>query len=177
MNARGLLVLSAVALAACGGTDEAAVEGAETTTADAGATVAPAPAADTTMAMPGATTPATGGTQTVPMTAVGASGVTGQVQVMAHGAAQTMVMVTLNAQGNSTHPGHIHQGTCDAPGTVVVPLQDVTLANGTGNSSTTLDIPTSTVANGQHIVQYHASSGDNPGAPVVCAAIPAGQAM
>ncbi|HYW13561.1 MAG TPA: hypothetical protein VE871_16490, partial [Longimicrobium sp.] len=109
----------------------------------------------------------------VTMNAVGTSGVTGQTQIMDQGGTATMVMVTLTAQGNSTHSGHIHTGTCDAPGDVVVPLQDVTLANGTGNSSSTIQVPMATVMNGQHIVAYHASSGDNPGAPVVCGTIPA----
>jgi hypothetical protein len=110
----------------------------------------------------------------VMMNAVGTSGVTGQAQFMEHGAGQTMVTVNLTAQGGSTHSGHIHTGTCDAPGAVVVPLQDVTLANGTGSSTSTIEVPLATVMNGQHIVAYHQSSGDNPGAPVVCGAIPAG---
>lgn len=168
------------ALTACGGGDEVAdgdTDGAavivDTTT---GMSTTPAP-------MPGDTgmgAQAMGGA--VVMNAVGSSGVTGQAQFMSQGEG-TMVMVNLTAQGNSTHSGHIHQGTCDAPGEVVVPLQDVTLANGAGSSSSTIQVPLATVMNGQHIVAYHASSGDNPGAPVVCGQIPAqaaggtGQAM
>jgi hypothetical protein len=158
------------ALAACGGGDDEAAEGtAETTTVavDSGAMAAPAPmSADTGMggaqAMGGA----------VMMNAVGGSGVTGQAQFTSQGA-QTMVMVNLTAQGNTTHSGHIHTGTCDAPGPVVVPLQDVTLSNGAGSSSSTIDVPLATVMNGQHIVAYHAGSGADAGAPVVCGAIPA----
>lgn len=160
------------ALAACGGGDDDAAEGtAETTVAvDSGAMTTPAPmSADTGM----------GGTQAmggaVMMNAVGGSGVTGQAQFTGQGP-QTMVMVTLTAQGNTTHSGHIHTGTCEAPGPVVVPLQDVTLANGTGSSNSTIDVPLATVMNGQHIVAYHAGSGADAGAPVVCGAIPAQQA-
>lgn len=173
MKATRLWVLTALpfALAACGGGDEVAEGGTDTTTAmpsaDSGTTMA-APMPGDTM-MTGAT--AMGGAVT--MNAVGNSGVTGQAQIMEHGTGQTMVTVNLTAQGNSTHSGHIHTGTCDAPGAVVVPLQDVTLANGTGSSSSTLEVPLATVMNGQHIVAYHESSGDNPGAPVVCGAIPA----
>ena len=59
------------------------------------------------------------------------------------------------------------------PGKVVVPLQDVTLANGSGMSSTTIPVPVATVMNGKHIVAYHEKSGSEPGGPVVCGAIPA----
>lgn len=177
MNTTRLWVLAALpfALAACGGGDDAAVEGGADTTA---ATMTDTMTGSTaTTPMPGDTgmsgTQAMGGAVT--MNAVGTSGVTGQAQIMDHGNGQTMVTVNLTAQGNSTHSGHIHTGTCEAPGDVVVPLQDITLANGTGSSSSTLSVPLSTVMNGQHIIAYHASSGDNPGAPVVCGAIPAQQ--
>jgi hypothetical protein len=151
-----------------GGDDEAAEGTAGTTVAVDSGMAAPAPMpADTGMsgaqAMGGAVT----------LNAVGGSGVTGQAQFMAQGQAQTMVTVNLTAQGNTTHSGHIHTGTCDAPGAVVVPLQDVTLANGAGSSSSTIDVPLATVMNGQHIVAYHAGSGADAGAPVVCGQIPA----
>ena len=174
MNTTRLWVLAALpfTLAACGG-DEAAEGSADgtagtmtdTVTATA-ATPAPMPADS---GMTGAQ--AMGGAVT--MNAVGNSGVTGQAQFMEHGQGQTMVTVNLTAQGNSTHSGHIHTGTCDAPGAVVVPLQDVTLASGTGSSNSTISVPLATVMNGQHIVAYHAGSGDSAGAPVVCGQIPA----
>lgn len=158
-----------LALAACGGGDDAAEGAADSTAAamDTGMT-APVPM-DTTM------TGATAMAAAVTMNAVGNSGVTGQAQFMAHGTNQTMVTITLAGQGSGTHAGHIHQGTCDAPGSVVVPLQDVTLANGTGTSTSTVDVPLGTVMNGQHIVAYHQSSGESAGPPVVCGQIPAQQ--
>jgi hypothetical protein len=176
MKTTRLWVLTAlpVAMAACGGGDDEAVEAGADTTAAAGTM------ADTTMAT--STTPMPGDTgmagaqamgSAVTMNAVGTSGVTGQAQFMEHGAGQTMVTVNLTAQGNTTHSGHIHTGTCDAPGAVVVPLQDVTLANGTGSSSSTIEVPLATVMNGQHIVAYHQGQGESAGAPVVCGAIPA----
>ena len=176
MKTTRLWVLAALpfTLAACGGGDDAA-EGTADTTAVAGTdsamttTAAPAPGDS---GMTGAQ--AMGGAVT--MNAVGNSGVTGQAQFMDHGQGQTMVTVNLTAQGGSTHSGHIHQGTCDSLGPVVAPLQDVTLANGTGSSSTTVQVPLATVMNGQHIVAYHTGSGGNPGAPAVCAQIPAQQA-
>lgn len=175
MNATRLWVLGTLplALAACGGgADETAAGGADTTAASV---------TDTTTA-PSATAPAdtpltgaqpVGGAVT--MNAVGTSGVTGQAQIMDHGGGQTMVTVNLTAQGSTTHGGHIHTGTCDAPGPPVAPLQDVTLANGTGSSTSTVDVPLATVMNGEHIIAYHQGSGDSLGAPVVCGQIPAQQ--
>jgi hypothetical protein len=161
-------------LAACGGGDDDAAEGTATDTTTAAMSM------DTAATTPMATDTGMGGAQAmggaVTMNAVGGSGVTGQAQFMEHGASETMVTITLNAQGNTTHSGHIHQGTCDSPGQVMAPLQDVTLANGTGTSSSTVPLPLATVMNGQHIVAYHQGQGESAGAPVVCAQIPAQQA-
>jgi hypothetical protein len=170
MKATRLWVLAALpfALVACGGGDEAAEETAETS-----ATTSMDSAVTTPMPMDSGMTGTTPMGNAVTMNAVGTSGVTGQATFMEHGQGQTMVTVNLTAQGNSTHSGHIHTGTCDAPGSVVVPLQDVTLANGTGSSSSTIEVPLATVMNGQHIVAYHAGSGESAGAPVVCGQIPA----
>jgi hypothetical protein len=160
-------------LAACGGGDaEGGAEGADTTAmaapTEGGATVTPAPMpADSAMA--GQSTPASA----VQMTALNNSGVTGQTQVMAHGDGETMVTVTLQGQGTGTHPGHIHSGTCDSLGPVVAPLESVTMANGTGTSTSTVKVPMATVMNGQHVVNFHAGSGENAMAPVSCGAIPA----
>lgn len=170
MKATRLWVLTALpfALGACGGGGDAANGGTDTTTAlpsaDSGVTTTTPTPADTGMAAMGSA---------VTMNAVGGSGVTGQAQFMDHGGGQTMVTVNLTGQGSSTHSGHIHTGTCDAPGQVVAPLQDVTLANGTGTSTSTVNVPLATVMNGQHIVAYHQGQGASAGAPVVCGQIPA----
>lgn len=166
-----VLAVLPLALAACGGDDAAedAADDAAAVTTDTVATTTGAP-------MPGDTgmsgAHAMGGAVT--MNAVGTSGVTGEAQFMDQNP-QTMVTVNLTAQGSSTHSGHIHTGTCASPGAVVAPLKDITLANGSGTSSTSIPVPMATVMNGQHIVAYHAGSGDNPGAPVVCGEIPAHQ--
>jgi len=176
MTRSHLWVLCALplALAACGGGgDEGAEGGADTTAAavptDGGAmatTPAPMPADS---AMAGQST----APSAVQMMALNNSGVNGQTQVMAHGEGETMVTVTLQGAGTGTHPGHIHSGTCDSLGPVVAPLESVTLANGTGTSSSTVKVPLATVMNGQHVVNFHAGSGADPMAPVVCGAIPA----
>ncbi len=177
MNAIRLCALATLplALAACGGGDDTA-GGNDTTSVlslpDSGATPAtPGAAPDTGNAMPGAQS--LGGAVT--MNAVGSSGITGQAQFMEHGQGQTMVTITLNGQGDGPRSGHIHEGTCDSPGRVVAPLLDVTLANGTGTSTTNVTIPYATAVNGQHIVAYHTGAGDNPGPPAVCGQIPAQQ--
>lgn len=171
MRSTRLWVLAALpfALTACGGGDDAAEDAAEGT-----AVVTDSVATTTGTPMPGDST--MGGSHSmgsaVTMNAVGTSGVTGEAQFMDQ-APQTMVTVNLTAQGNSTHSGHIHSGTCASPGPVVVPLNDITLSNGSGTSSTSIAVPMATVMNGQHIVAYHAGSGADPGAPVVCGEIPA----
>lgn len=172
MRSKRWWILAALpfALVACGGdeTDEVIEDPVVETDP---AVVAPMPAATDTM-MTGAT--AMGGG--VAMNPVGSSGVSGTAEVMAHGEGQTMVMVTLNgpAGASGTHAGHVHTGTCDSPGGVVAPLENVEMTNGTGTASSTVDVPMSTVMNGQHIVVYH-EAGGSPGTPVVCGALPAQQ--
>ncbi|HEX8832204.1 MAG TPA: hypothetical protein VF705_13605 [Longimicrobium sp.] len=176
MTRSHLWVLCALplALGACGGGgEEGAAGGADTTAAavpaDGGAmatTPAPMPA-DSAMASPSAAAPP------VQMMALNNSGVSGQAQVMPHGEGETMVTVTLQGPGSGTHPGHIHSGTCDSLGPVVAPLENVTMANGTGTSTSTVKVPQATVMNGQHVVNFHAGAGENPMAPVVCGPIPA----
>lgn len=161
--------------AACGG--EA---GEDTVVVDDGAVVATDPATTTTVppvadgtVAPMGTDPMTAGGNMVSMQPVGNSGVTGEATFTAQGEG-TMVMVTLMNAPQGPHAGHIHQGTCDSPGQIVAPLQDVTVptANGTGSSHSTAEVPITAVMNGQHIVAYHEQAGDNPGAPIVCGSIP-----
>lgn len=178
MNRMRLCVLAALplALAACGGGGDDAEAGSDTTSVmaspDSGTTTA-VPAAPQTgdTAMPGAT----GVAGAVTMNAVGNSGLTGEAQFMEHGQGQTMVTIILNGQGDGPRSGHIHRGTCDSPGQVVAPLQDVPLVGGAGTATTTVSIAYADVMNGQHIVAYHTGAGENPGPPAVCGQIPAQQ--
>jgi hypothetical protein len=155
------LVAVPVALAACGSddrtTDDVAIAPA-TPTMDAGRPAAP---------MNGA-----GMDMSVNMSPVGNSGVTGQATVTAMGS-DTQLMVTLNAPaGGTTHQGHVHEGTCDSPGAVVQALDPITLdGSGNGSMTRTVQIDSNTVMNGRHIIAYH-EAGGNPGAPIVCGAIP-----
>ena len=163
-----LLLGLPLALAACGGDDtEAETDvGAVTETIDTAATSAmPAAPVDTGMS-------AMAGADTVPLAAVGGSGVGGQA-VLTDASGQSQVMVTLTGTtGTGTHQGHIHQGTCDAPGAVVAPLQPITAdGSGGGSMTATVPVPMATAMNGQHVIAYH-EAGGNPGSPVVCGAIP-----
>lgn len=176
MNATRLWYLAALplALAACGGGDEGTEEGAgdaTVATADSATMAAPPPAAAPAPMAGDSMGAQMAGGSTVPMMALNNSGVTGQAQIAEHAAGETMITVTLTGPGSGTHPGHIHSGTCENLGAVVVPLQSVTLANGTGTSTSTAKVPLATVMNGQHVVNFHAGSGENPMAPVVCGPI------
>lgn len=110
----------------------------------------------------------------VQITSLNESGASGEVEVRAVGEG-TELRVVLRGAGEGVHQGHIHSGTCDAPGGAVAPLDAITAdANGTGETTTTVEVPMMTVMNGNHIVVYHAAGGE-PGAPIACAAIPAHQ--
>lgn len=154
------LVAVPFALAACG-TDEPADDVAVVPQTTPPATMEPA-----------APTTGAGMDMSLTMSALNNSGVTGQGTITPMGG-ETQVMVMLNAAaGGTTHQGHVHQGTCDSPGSVVQPLEPITL-DGTGSGSMTATAPLdpNTVMNGQHIIVYH-EAGGNPGAPIVCGAIP-----
>jgi hypothetical protein len=152
-------------LAACGGGDAEMEDAAVVETADTAAMATTPPAG-----MPMDTGMAAGGMMggTVQMSPVGTSGVSGQA-VLTDMNGQTQVVVTLTG-ATGTHQGHIHQGTCDAPGSVVAPLEPVT-AGANASSTSTVAVPIATVMNGQHIIAYHEAGGE-PGAPIVCGAIP-----
>jgi hypothetical protein len=110
---------------------------------------------------------------TIALQAVGGSGITGEATLTESGQ-QTQVMVRLmGSQPNATHQGHIHEGTCANVGSVVVPLDPINVdAQNMGTSTTTVDVPIHTVANGQHLIAYHVAGG-SPGAPAACGEIPA----
>jgi hypothetical protein len=150
------------ALVACGPADDADVDAGDDLGAPA-ATPAPEPAAPDMAEMTTAFAP------------VGGSTIGGEVVIDDENDGQA-TEVTVRLTGSTAaavHQGHIHTGTCDAPGEAVAPLEPITVGDdGNGESTVTVQIPTMTVANGSHIVVYHEANGA-PGAPVVCAAIPA----
>lgn len=150
-------------LAGCGGEDSAE-DSSEMVVTDTAA--APAAMPMDTGAMAGG---AGGMATNVTMQALNNSGVSGEATLTPQGS-QLQVMVRLTGLQQGEHPGHIHAGTCDAPGSAVVPLQPITAGgDGSGTMTTTVEVDPNTAMNGQHIIQYH-QAGGGPG--VVCGAIP-----
>lgn len=114
---------------------------------------------------------------TVAMEPVGGSMLTGQVEIDDdNGNTGIDVQVEGSTEG-AVHQGHIHTGSCEAPGAVVQPLQPVTIGDdGEGTSENDLQLAYTTVTDGQHIVVFH-QAGGNPGAPALCVAIPSHEGM
>jgi Cu/Zn superoxide dismutase len=92
--------------------------------------------------------------------------------------------VHLMGLSEGDHAWHIHQGTCESPGQVVVPLSDFGDRSGvTGDLSAgsdgmveeTVTIDRDRLAgldlNRPHVINIHQSSGDNPGPGIACAPI------
>lgn len=66
----------------------------------------------------------------------------------------------------------IHSGTCENAGVVVEVIEPVESHDGGAETSTSeVDIPVSTLTDGNHVVELHERAGDDPGAPVACAEI------
>ena len=149
-----MLVALPLVLTACAGDDTADAE-LDTAAVDSGTMAPPPPPMDM------------GGMPTnVALASAGGSSVTGQATMTSSGG-QTEVMVTLNGlEPNSSHPGHIHQGTCAAgPGAVAVPLTEITADSaGTGTMTVTVPLALDSVTAAPHLIAYHGEGG----APIVC---------
>jgi hypothetical protein len=104
---------------------------------------------------------------------LGESNIAGTIEVDDEGQ-QTKIHVRLTgAPPNAVLQGHVHAGTCEAVGDVVVPLEAVEVGDdGIGESESTVAIAPMTAFDGQHIVAFH-EPGGSPGRPVTCAVIPA----
>ena len=147
-----LLLALPLTLTACGGEEEEVAE----TPADSAIAAIDAP----TMDMAGMAS-------TLSLQPVGGSTTSGQATVTPNGA-QTQVQIQLSGLTPGEHPGHIHSGTCEAPGAVVQALPVVTAGqDGTATADTTLALDATTVMDGQHIIAYHGEGG----APVACGSL------
>jgi hypothetical protein len=111
----------------------------------------------------------------VNLSSVGDATATGQAHLRQVGPNETEVHVTLsNVRETGQHHGHIHAGTCDQPGAVVAPLESITTAaQGTGQSTSRVELPLSVVQDGNHLIGYHRAGGtaDSPGPIIVCGEI------
>jgi hypothetical protein len=158
-----ILAFVPFALAACAGPERA--DDTETASEEA------LPATEAT---PPTTTPETPASFTAQFQALNESGASGQAELRAIGES-TEVRVILSGAGEGVHQGHVHTGTCDAPGDVVAPLTPITTdASGAGEQTGEVAVPLATVMDGNHIILYHEVGGE-PGNPVACAPIPAQQ--
>jgi hypothetical protein len=130
--------------------------------------------------LPEATTPGaptitpTPRVQRVAVEPMGGSGVSAEASLREVGA-QTSVQFTIrDGPPNATLAAHIHQGSCQQQGPVVLPLEQIiTDATGIGTSVTTVAMPIRSLQDGQHYVQAHAP-GVTPGPPVACGDIGTG---
>ena len=116
-------------------------------------------------------------TTTLQMKAIEGSKVTGTAVLTDTGNGVKVSVKLSGFDPNTKHDGHIHVGTCEAQGGVVVPLSTITAdASGAGSAdSTETTLTFAQLSDGKHYVQYHTSS-NPPGKQVSCANIPAATA-
>lgn len=149
----GLVALVPLALiTACGAPEPNEDMG---TTNEPAATPTEEPQAETPMASPEVFT--------VTLASKNESGVTGTATATHTGDSVTVDVEVNGVSAQGELPAHIHQGTCDAPGPVLVPLTSLQVTGGTGRSSTTLaadQVPTDQST----FVQVH----DPDGQPIAC---------
>lgn len=148
-------------LGACAGDDDATdAVGRDTTISTSPATI------------PAGTPPAADPNR-LAFTPVGGSALAGDVSVEGDDAGTVVQATIRSSTDGAVHKGHVHSGTCSSIGGVVAPLDDIRIGgDGSGSAESKLQLPMATVMNGQHVVAYHAAGG-TPGAPAVCAAVPA----
>jgi hypothetical protein len=167
MKTRNLLTLAllpvAIGVLAC--------EGREADHDDMAADSAPA-ATDMTMNAP----------STFDLNGLNDSGVGGDVAVApAPSGGGAVITINLDASDEKAGTSHdhaamVHSGTCDNVGAVVAnlePVQNTGAEN--GSSTTTVDLSTATLMDGQHVIAVHENGGDNPGAIVACVGLSGGE--
>jgi hypothetical protein len=92
--------------------------------------------------------------------------------------------VHLMGLSEGDHAWHIHRGTCDSPGQVVLPISDMGDMSGVGSdlnagadgmAEETVNIDRDRLValdlNQSHIINVHLRGGDNPGPAIACAPI------
>jgi methionine-rich copper-binding protein CopC len=130
----------------------------------------PAPAASAPFGLP------TVGQIVIAMAAQNGSGIDGRAEILpVDGGAKTQIGVYLNGVADSSmHMAMVHAGSACEGGSQVADLKDV-VAAGTphGGSVTVVDVPFSTIANGQNVIVAHGDGGSS----VACGKIPAQPAV
>ena len=112
------------------------------------------------------------------------TGVSGTVRVIdLPGTSDMQIQVEANGLPAGGHAWHIHTGTCQQPGAIVVPftpvgqregLDEPITADANGRATEDGPIPSSMLTQEQmaanpHIVNIHANPGASPGGAVACA--------
>jgi hypothetical protein len=111
----------------------------------------------------------TGTQATIELAALNGSGYTGEVAAVADGATSTLTLKVAGAPADSSVVAHIHYGRCAQPGAVTTPLTPIDVhKDGTGTSTTTVNIAMSTLMDGGHFVQVHKPDGT----PAACGDLP-----
>ena len=163
-----MLIVPAIGLVALFGaacTDDAGDDG--TTTPTATTTTAPTSTAT-------ATATATGTPAGEPMVLVGTvaavgDGDTGGVVTLTEVDGETEVVVTLTGLEEGMHANHIHAGSCDAPGDVAFPLEELEAdAEGGATATSTVAATTEELSDGYYFT-VHAGGNDAAGDAVGCA--------
>jgi len=116
------------------------------------------------------TTTQAAGSVVVPIVAVGSSGQTGSATLTSTPDNKTQVVIALNnTPAGAQEPAHIHMGTCKKLNPKpAYPLTTVA----SGASTTTVDVPLSTLQAGGFAINVHAST-SNLSTYVACGDIPA----
>jgi hypothetical protein len=97
------------------------------------------------------------------------SGQSGSATLTPAGDGGTTIVVELASPPAEPQPAHVHDGTCDAIGDVVAPLESLVA----GDSETTVSLPLEELRRGDLIVHAHKSEAELD-VSVACAPIPPG---
>lgn len=142
-------------LGACGGEKEAAMDSASSTAVSGMMDSSSNMTSNMSSTMP----------MTMMLASMNNSGATADVALSAVGEQSSVAVNLMGAAANAVLKAHVHSGTCEAQGPVVAPLDSLmTDASGHATTSTMLDLPMNTLANGQHYIQVHAPDGQ----PTAC---------
>ena len=112
---------------------------------------------------------------TTKLTPESGSKVTGTATVTTAGASFTIRLDATGLRAATTHPAHIHAGTCGSNGPIVFPLENM-VANGAGDAvaSTWIHHPYQVPASGWYVEIHQVPPSSGAGeTPIACAKLPA----
>jgi uncharacterized surface protein with fasciclin (FAS1) repeats len=92
----------------------------------------------------------------LPVGSLNDSGVSGTITLDRFGEGTLVTISLTGTPAGGDHPAHFHTGDCNAPGPVVIPLNNVD--GDTGLSVTDVDAPIEAILEGNHLVMVHLSA-------------------